>query len=103
ERPASCPNSGSRSQVLWGERGPQRDRPCRRASRGGVPDRGLRLGQVHATQVRQPGRADRRGPHSGRGGGDHRPKRRREPHPAPNRHRLPGFQPLSTHDGPAQR
>src|ERR687898_173699 len=98
----SGPAPGKRLQVLRREQSSERDRPYGRAARGGMPDRGLRLGQVHAAQVRKPGRADRFWP--GRCGGrrDHRRRCRHEPHPPGHRHRLPVIQPLSTHDGPAQ-
>src|SRR5918994_195905 len=98
----SGPAPGKRLQVLRREQSSERDRPYGRAARGGMPDRGLRLGQVHAAQVRKPGRADRFWP--GRCGGRraHRRRCRHEPDPPGHRHRLPVIQPLSTHDGPAQ-
>ena len=50
------------AQVLRQARGAAGDRPRARRARGRLPDRRVRLGQVDAAPLRQPARADRRGP-----------------------------------------
>ena len=85
-------------QVVRQARGAARDRPDARRARGRLPDRRVRLGQVDAPPLRQPPRADRRGPHRGR-------RRARSPRaaststgPPRDRDRLPVVQPLPAHD-----
>ena len=48
------------AQVVRRERGARGHQPVRRPARGDLPDRRVRLGQVHAAALRQPARADRR-------------------------------------------
>ena len=90
-------------KTLRRERGAEGHRPGRGRSRGGVPDRGVGLGQVDAAALRQPDRADRLGPDHGRRSGGDRARRRPQPAAARDRDRLPVLQPVSAHDGDRER
>ena len=87
-----------RPQVVRQPRGPARHRSGGRRARGRLPDRRVRLGQVDAAPVRQPARADRRGPHRRGRPRHHRARRRRERGAEADRNRVPGLQPVPAHD-----
>ena len=72
------------------------------SARGGLPDRRVRLGQVHAAALPQPAGADRRGPDQPVGPGRHRAGGGREPGAPVDRDRVPVLQPVPAHDRAAQ-
>ena len=93
----ACTSRSAKLEVLRGI-----DLDGRRA-RGRLPHRRVGLGQVDAAALHQPARADRRRPDLVDGEEITAPRRRRRPGPAPDRHRLPGVQPVPAHERPRQR